>query len=192
MDEDKSRRRNVHPPQPGPAAGQKHDADPRHGKHEGEDLDDDDAAFSSSSRPDSTEASALHADRAVVIPAADVNGGDTVKIGIEPPTFEQVVKFMLPTLGMLLANPILSMVDTAFVGRYNNRQSLGALAPSTAACDQAIYLASIISVATVREIFLLPPRTHTPCKTKPKAVINESISADVVDMNAAVLHAMPC
>jgi Na+-driven multidrug efflux pump len=63
-------------------------------------------------------------------------------------------------LGMLLANPILSMVDTSFVGRYNDKMALGALAPSTAACDQAVYLASFISVATVMR-FSLSLACHT-------------------------------
>lgn len=52
-------------------------------------------------------------------------------------------------LGMFLANPVLSLVDTGFVGKYNNKTSLAALGPSTAVCDQLMYLASFISVATV-------------------------------------------
>jgi len=100
----------------------------------------------------------------LVLPGRDIKAGvleDKVEDNrLWVPTTRQIFSFMMPTLGMLLANPVLSMVDTSFVGRYNDKTALGALAPSTAACDQTIYLASFIAVATV--CAHLPPPSSFP------------------------------
>jgi hypothetical protein len=136
MEEEKGRRRHGSQsaqPNPGPATRPSVSRPLKHGK---ESEDNSDEEFDQIGLQ--------------IMPGAEPEiADDGVDVSAGPPSFGQVVNFMLPTLGMLLANPILSMVDTSFVGRYNDKMALGALAPSTAACDQAVYLASFISVATV-------------------------------------------
>ena len=55
---------------------------------------------------------------------------------------------MIPIFAMHLANPLLSMVDTAAVGRWCDSTALAALGPGTAVCDMVCYLASFMAVAT--------------------------------------------
>jgi len=45
--------------------------------------------------------------------------------------FDEVIALAIPALGSLLADPLMSLVDTAVVGRYSST-SLAALGPSTA------------------------------------------------------------
>jgi len=60
----------------------------------------------------------------------------------------QLLAFMVPTFGIFLANPILSLVDTASVGQFCSRAELAALGPGTAVCDMAIFLVNFLAVAT--------------------------------------------
>lgn len=146
MEEEKGRRRHgphSAQPNPGPATRPAASKPQKHGKSSEDSSDDEFDQMLA--RKEAAATAGLH-----IMPGAEPEiADDGVDVSAGPPSFGQVVNFMLPTLGMLLANPILSMVDTSFVGRYNDKMALGALAPSTAACDQAVYLASFISVATV-------------------------------------------
>ena len=56
--------------------------------------------------------------------------------------------FAVPALGIYLANPLLSNIDNAFVGRTVGTQGLAALSPATICTDQMIYLFSFLSRAT--------------------------------------------
>mmetsp|Transcript_42090 Transcript_42090/g.99219 ORF Transcript_42090/g.99219 Transcript_42090/m.99219 type:complete len:621 (-) Transcript_42090:39-1901(-) len=64
-----------------------------------------------------------------------------------PKTME-LLQFMVPTFGIFLANPVLSLVDTAAVGQFCNKEALAALGPGTALCDMVTYLANFLAVAT--------------------------------------------
>jgi Na+-driven multidrug efflux pump len=64
------------------------------------------------------------------------------------PTSWDFIKFMIPVFAMYLANPLLSMVDTAAVGRWCDSKALASLGPGTAVCDMMCYLASFMAVAT--------------------------------------------
>ncbi|EKX35441.1 hypothetical protein GUITHDRAFT_46072, partial [Guillardia theta CCMP2712] len=59
-----------------------------------------------------------------------------------------LLAFMVPTFGIYLANPILSLVDTACVGQFCSREELAALGPGAALCDMVTYLANFLAVAT--------------------------------------------
>jgi len=67
---------------------------------------------------------------------------------IDVPSYKTLLLFMIPTLGIYLATPILSLVDTAFVGRYCGSIALAALGPATALCDMVVFLSAFMSVAT--------------------------------------------
>lgn len=68
------------------------------------------------------------------------------------PTFDQFSKFALPCLGLWVAQPLLSLVDTAFVGLSGDSSSsakqLAALGPATTFFDGATYLFAFLNVAT--------------------------------------------
>ena len=54
----------------------------------------------------------------------------------------------LPLLAVWLSNPLLSLIDTAAVGKVSSVLELASLGPATAVCDQSAYVFSFISVVT--------------------------------------------
>lgn len=60
----------------------------------------------------------------------------------------KMMSFALPALGIFLANPLLSNIDNAFVGRTAGTAGLAALSPATICTDQMIYLFSFLGRAT--------------------------------------------
>lgn len=60
----------------------------------------------------------------------------------------KMLVFAIPALGIYLANPLLSNIDNAFVGRTVGTAGLAALSPATICTDQMLYLFSFISRAT--------------------------------------------
>jgi len=60
----------------------------------------------------------------------------------------QMLKFAGPALGIYLANPLLSNIDNAFVGRTVGTTGLAALSPGTILTDQMIYLFNSLPRAT--------------------------------------------
>jgi hypothetical protein len=68
------------------------------------------------------------------------------------PTMAKFRKFALPCLGLWVAQPLLSLVDTAFVGLSGDPSTsaaqLAALGPATTFFDGATYLFSFLNVAT--------------------------------------------
>jgi hypothetical protein len=61
--------------------------------------------------------------------------------------FDEVIALAIPALGSLLADPLMSLVDTAVVGRYSST-SLAALGPSTAVFQIVFQLFSFLSITT--------------------------------------------
>lgn len=68
------------------------------------------------------------------------------------PALAQYRKFALPCLGLWIAGPLLSLVDTAFIGlsgdSSTSAQQLAALGPATTFFDGATYLFAFLNVAT--------------------------------------------
>ena len=64
------------------------------------------------------------------------------------PTAATLVRFALPALAAWLISPLMSLVDTAVVGRGATAVSLAALGPATMIGDSASYLCSFLAVAT--------------------------------------------
>eukprot|EP00586_Coscinodiscus_wailesii_P000207 CAMPEP_0172481074 /NCGR_PEP_ID=MMETSP1066-20121228/6632_1 /TAXON_ID=671091 /ORGANISM="Coscinodiscus wailesii, Strain CCMP2513" /LENGTH=519 /DNA_ID=CAMNT_0013243009 /DNA_START=386 /DNA_END=1945 /DNA_ORIENTATION=+ len=63
-------------------------------------------------------------------------------------SLREMLTFAIPALGIFLANPLLSNIDNAFVGRTAGAAGLAALSPATICTDQAIYLFSCLASAT--------------------------------------------
>jgi peptidoglycan biosynthesis protein MviN/MurJ (putative lipid II flippase) len=68
------------------------------------------------------------------------------------PTLKDFRKFALPCLALWVANPLLSLVDTSFVGlsgsASQSAMQLAALGPATTFFDGATYLFAFLNVAT--------------------------------------------
>jgi len=64
------------------------------------------------------------------------------------PSAGELARFCLPTLGIWLAPPFLSLIDTSVVGMHCSISSLAALAPSTKLCDYLSYMCTALGVAT--------------------------------------------
>lgn len=80
-------------------------------------------------------------------------GGANIRQTPPPkPTFAEFQKFALPCLGLWVAQPLLSLVDTAFVGLSGDASTsasqLAALGPATTFFDGATYLFAFLNVAT--------------------------------------------
>ena len=54
----------------------------------------------------------------------------------------------LPLLAVWLSNPLLSLIDTAAVGKVSTVLQLASLGPATAVCDTGGYVFSFLSVVT--------------------------------------------
>lgn len=66
----------------------------------------------------------------------------------DTPSKRKMLRFLVPALGIYLANPLLSNIDNAFVGKMVGTKGLAALSPATICTDQMIYLFSFLSRAT--------------------------------------------
>ena len=64
------------------------------------------------------------------------------------PSLADYRKFCLPALGLLLSGPLLSLVDTAFVGVGSTSAELAALGPATALFDVLSWTLSFLNVVT--------------------------------------------
>lgn len=87
--------------------------------------------------------------------ADDIPRGGGANIRSKPPplpTLADYRKFALPCLGLWVAQPLLSLVDTAFVGlsgsASQSASNLAALGPATTFFDGATYLFAFLNVAT--------------------------------------------
>jgi hypothetical protein len=95
--------------------------------------------------------------RTTPLAAEDVprGGGLSVETDQPPslPTLADYRKFAIPCLGLWVAQPLLSLVDTAFVGLSaavpaESAAQLAALGPATTFFDGATYLFAFLNVAT--------------------------------------------
>jgi hypothetical protein len=96
------------------------------------------------------------------IPRGGGGGGGVISVHQPPPalpTLADYRKFALPCLGLWVSQPLLSLVDTAFVGLSSGGSStattisssaanLAALGPATTFFDGATYLFAFLNVAT--------------------------------------------
>lgn len=70
---------------------------------------------------------------------------------ILPPSYREIFKFGLPTLGIWLLQPILGLIDSSFIGMSNNPSSVAQLAgigPGIAWIDSTSYLFCFLGIAT--------------------------------------------
>jgi hypothetical protein len=91
----------------------------------------------------------------VVSAADEIPRGGGASIRSKPPalpTLADYRRFALPCLGLWVAQPLLSLVDTAFVGlsgsTAQSASNLAALGPATTFFDGATYLFAFLNVAT--------------------------------------------
>lgn len=85
--------------------------------------------------------------------AQEILRGGGLPKEIEPlPTMRDYRKFALPCLGLWIAGPLLSLVDTAFVGLSGDAsvsaEQIAALGPATTFFDGATYLFAFLNVAS--------------------------------------------
>lgn len=84
--------------------------------------------------------------------ADDFPRGGALRSPPELPTFAQFRKFAFPCLALWIAGPLLSLVDTSFVGlsgsAEQSAEQLAALGPATTFFDGATYLFAFLNVAT--------------------------------------------
>jgi Na+-driven multidrug efflux pump len=89
---------------------------------------------------------------AAVSPAADIvadSAADAAVVGsaARVPSMRELLAFALPSMGIWLASPLLSLVDVAVVGQASTLE-LASLAPATGLCDSAAYSFTFLAVAT--------------------------------------------
>ena len=96
---------------------------------------------------------------------------------VQPPRLGEIAKFALPTLGMWLAPPLLSLVDTSVVGMHCATSSLAALAPSTKLCDYLSYCCTALGAATTN---LATERFAQQQPDEAKRVVSGSVTIALV------------
>eukprot|EP00854_Cymbomonas_tetramitiformis_P001517 gene1516-2151_t len=62
-------------------------------------------------------------------------------------TLVSMLRFALPVLGIYICSPLMSLVDTAFVGATSSSE-LAALSPATTMCDLTLFLFTFLGTAT--------------------------------------------
>lgn len=104
----------------------------------------------------------------------------------------QLLAFMVPTFGIFLANPILSLVDTASVGQFCSRSELAALGPGTAVCDMVVFLVNFLAVATTSLFASSIARNEGPAASRRVVGVAFSISTMVgIVMSFALIFGGP-
>ena len=96
------------------------------------------------------------------LPAAAVPPSpQAVDLGAEQPQLRDLLAFTVPSMGIWLASPLLSIVDVSVVG-LSSTAELAALAPATALCDSSSYGFTFLSVATTSLVARARARGDTP------------------------------
>mmetsp|Transcript_37014 Transcript_37014/g.98011 ORF Transcript_37014/g.98011 Transcript_37014/m.98011 type:complete len:694 (+) Transcript_37014:47-2128(+) len=81
--------------------------------------------------------------------AAEAEGAEDSVLDLSPlPGLGELAAFCLPTLGIWLSSPLLSLIDTSVVGISCVETQLAALAPSTKLCDYVAFFCTVIAAAT--------------------------------------------
>lgn len=117
-----------------------------------------------------------HADDAAVAVAAAAAASDPANTMPELPTLKQLALFCLPTLGIWLSSPLLSLIDTSVVGLTCATHHLAALAPSTKLCDYVAFFCSVMGAATTN---LAADAFAHGDPTKAKRVIGGSLTISI-------------
>eukprot|EP00978_Attheya_sp_CCMP212_P001637 scaffold3335_cov43-Attheya_sp.AAC.3 len=84
-----------------------------------------------------------------IIAAADIQSSTTSNVEKSVPTLQPmaVLKFLAPTLALWVAPPVMSLIDTAVVGRFCGPTDLAALSPGCTMIDASAYLFMFIATA---------------------------------------------
>lgn len=80
--------------------------------------------------------------------AAPVRPDDDAKPSQAARIMHDLKTMTLPLLAVWLSNPLLSLIDTAAVGKVSSVLELASLGPATAVCDTGGYVFSFLSVVT--------------------------------------------
>ena len=75
---------------------------------------------------------------------------DTEAISL--PSYASILRFVGTTVIIWLSEPLLSLVDTIFVGQFGTTAQLAALGPATMLCDSAIYLLYFLAISTTNRL----------------------------------------
>lgn len=103
---------------------------------------------------------------------------------VELPTLRELGLFCLPTLGIWLSSPLLSLIDTSVVGLTSSTFHLAALAPSTKLCDYVAFFCSVIGAATTN---LAADAFAREDPTRAKRIIGSSLSISLMLGSAVAL-----
>lgn len=81
-------------------------------------------------------------------PAADDNSPDLSTPATASSLMRDLMAMTLPLLAVWLSSPLLSLIDTAAVGRAASTLDLAALGPATSLCDTGSYILGFVSIVT--------------------------------------------
>ena len=82
----------------------------------------------------------------------------TLRLEVEQPTHiptlrpMTVLRFVVPTLALWIAPPVMSLIDTSVVGRYCGANDLAALSPGCTLIDSSAYLFMFIATAATNMV----------------------------------------
>jgi Na+-driven multidrug efflux pump len=82
-----------------------------------------------------------------------------------------------PTLAMRLATPMLSLVDSAVVGRFGTAAQLASLTPGTILCDSSAYVLTFLGIATTN---LYATALAEGNRKEAREVLNNSLALAVI------------
>jgi hypothetical protein len=101
-----------------------------------------------------------------------------------PPTMAQFRKFALPCLALWVAGPLLSLVDTSFVGlsgdSTKSAMQLAALGPATTFIDGSTYLFAFLNVATTNLYASARAASGDESSAKSEAVVRTASRVAVI------------
>ncbi|KAK9906444.1 hypothetical protein WJX75_001914 [Coccomyxa subellipsoidea] len=83
----------------------------------------------------------------------------------------ELLRFTLPTLGIWIINPVLSLVDTSVVGTRSARE-LAALGPGTMLCDGNAYIFTFLAAATTNMLAISFARRD---KAQASAILSDAL-----------------
>ena len=111
--------------------------------------------YTKNNSDDEEEAAAAAADAEALLAEDALRGGGTATLPAAlpaMPTLRDFRKFAIPCLALWVSGPLLSLVDTSFVGlsgsAADSAKQLAALGPATTFFDGATYLFAFLNVAT--------------------------------------------
>ena len=93
------------------------------------------------------------------------------------PSAMTMAKFALPTLAMRLATPLLSLVDSAVVGKFGTSAQLASLSPGTILCDSSAYVLTFLGIAATN---LYATALAQGRRDEAARVLNDSLALSIV------------